>query len=423
MTPPGSARLLLLLMMKLPSIKKLAHKAGKLRDDHRERHRPTGLGFALADSIDYLIPSDWDHVTSNSTVFLSRDYLRTLETAGPTNSRQRYALIYRGKAPVAAVSAQSVSVSASSVPSSEIRKPIRVSLQRIEQNVLVCGNLLSWGCHGMAFASGENPEALWPAVAEALYRIRRADKLHSGTDLILIKDVEDRMMEGAAALRRISYRPLETEPNMILTLSPEWKSFDDYLAALTSSYRKTARHTIEAVKTAGCVIETLSNVAEYGPQLHALYLQVHDRQKMRLVSLHPEFIPALATTLKEGFRCTVLRKGGEMVGFVTTLKDGDLAVGYYIGFDTAVNKEVPVYFRLLQAVVDDAIQMGCRKISFGRTALEPKARLGAKPEPLHVWVRHRVPALNLLVRGLMQSISHEEAPERSPFKPPPSKSV
>jgi hypothetical protein len=168
---------------------------------------------------------------------------------------------------------------------------------------------------------------------------------------------------------------------------------------------------------AGCVVETLSDVAECSEQLHALYLQVHDRQKMRLVKLHPEFIPTLAATFKAGFRCTVLRKGGEMMGFVTTLKDGDVAVGYYIGFDTAANKEIPVYFRLLQAVVDDAIQMGCRKISFGRTALEPKARLGAKPESLHVWVRHRVPALNLIVRGLMQSISHEEPPERSPFKP------
>ena len=409
--------------MKLPSIKKLAQKAGKLRADHRERHRPTGFGFALSDSIDYLNASDWDRITSSSTVFLSRDYLRALESAGPENSRQRYALIYRGKEAVAAVSAQSVSVSAAAVPNSELRRPIRASLQRIEQNVLVCGNLLSWGCHGMAFAPSENPEVLWPALAEALYRIRRADKLHSGTDLILIKDVEGPMMPGAGALRRISYRPLETEPNMVLTLSPQWKSFDDYLGALSSSYRKTARHTIEAIKTAGCVVESMSNIDECSKQLHALYLQVHDRQKMRLVKLHPQFLPTLAATFKDGFRCTVLRRGEEMLGFVTTLKDGDVAVGYYIGFDTKTNKEIPVYFRLLQAVVDDAIQLGCRKISFGRTALEPKARLGAKPESLHVWVRHRVPALNLLVRGLMQSIPHEEAPERSPFKPMPTKNT
>ena len=56
---------------------------------------------------------------------------------------------------------------------------------------------------------------------------------------------------------------------------------------------------------------------------------------------------------------------------LTTLKDGDTAVGYYVGFDTAVNEENPIYFRLLHSVV----------------------------------------------RGLMQSLSHEDAAERSPFKP------
>jgi hypothetical protein len=113
----------------------------------------------------------------------------------------------------------------------------------------------------------------------------------------------------------------------------------------------------------------------------------------------------------------VIRKEKEVLGFVTTLKDGETAVGYYIGFDGRANAELPIYFRLLQAVVEDAIQMGCRQISFGRTALEPKARLGAKPVPVHIWVRHRVPAMNILLRGLMQTLSHEEAPDRSPFKP------
>jgi hypothetical protein len=36
--------------------------------------------------------------------------------------------------------------------------------------------------------------------------------------------------------------------------------------------------------------------------------------------------------------------------------------------------------------------------------------------PLHVWIRHRIPALNLLVRSLLGVVSHDEAPERSPFK-------
>src|SRR6185436_15357161 len=105
-------------MVNLKPIKKIVGKARRIHDEHRERHRPSGFGFALSDSIDYLSATQWDAVTANASVFLSRDYLRALETAGPENSRQRYALIFRGKQAVAAVSAQAVRVSAGDVPNS-----------------------------------------------------------------------------------------------------------------------------------------------------------------------------------------------------------------------------------------------------------------------------------------------------------------
>src|SRR4030095_10179292 len=168
--------------MKLSRLRKISQKARQLREDHRARHRSTGFGFALADSIDYLDPAQWDTATAGGSIFNSRNYLRALEAAGPENSRQRYALVFRGKNPVAAVCAQRVKVSASLVPKRQLRKPLASTLKKIEQNILVCGNLLSWGCHGVAFAPGEDVSELWPAVAEALYRIRRADRLLSNTD-------------------------------------------------------------------------------------------------------------------------------------------------------------------------------------------------------------------------------------------------
>jgi hypothetical protein len=66
--------------------------------------------------------------------------------------------------------------------------------------------------------------------------------------------------------------------------------------------------------------------------------------------------------------------------------------------------------------VEQGIQWGCRRISLGRTALEPKARLGAKPQPLFIWARHRHPTVNFFVRKLAHAIPHQEAPERNPFK-------
>jgi hypothetical protein len=60
--------------------------------------------------------------------------------------------------------------------------------------------------------------------------------------------------------------------------------------------------------------------------------------------------------------------------------------------------------------------MRASSLSFGRTALEPKARLGAKPQDMQVWLRHRQPVLNRLVRRLVGFAHHADAPDTNPFK-------
>ncbi len=397
-------------------VTKLLKKARDAQSRHRDRHRPTNFGFALADKVDYLDGAAWDGLTAQDSVFLSRRYLRVLEDCGPKNIRQRYALVFRGRAPVAAVAAQAVSASAAQIPKDSPSKALSSALKHVDQQILVCGNLLSWGFHGVAFAPGVDRREIWAAVADALYRIRRADRLFGDTDFVLVKDVTDPHAADAEALKRYSYRPLETEPNMVLQIAPSWQRYDDYLAGLTANYRKSAKNVVRDCAAAGYCVERLSDVAGHSQTLHDLYLQVHERQKFRLVTLAPEFVPALAHAFPDDFRVTVVRRDAEVAGFVTTLRDGDTAVGYYVGFDSAVNAKTPLYFRLLHAVVQDAIEMGCRQVSLGRTALEPKARLGARPAPMRVWVRHRVPALNVVVRSLLRTVPHEEAPERNPFK-------
>jgi predicted N-acyltransferase len=426
-------------MSKIKRLSNLVNKAKDIRERHNERHRPTGFGFALADSVEYLDNSRWDLVTQGASMFFSRRYLHVLEQAGPENLRQRYALIFRGREVVAAVTAQLVTVSMSRVrkgsktekgleTESRLRKSIgslqdgikdktAQPLERIEEKVLVCGNLLSWGMHGVTFAPQEDPVLLWPAVAEAIYRLRRGDKLSGDTDFVMIKDITDRYADAAQVLKRFSYRQLETEPNMVLDISPNWQTYDDYLGSLTSKYRKVAKEIDKDVLQAGCSVEPLKDVEANADRLHELYMQTHRNARLRLVTLRPSFLPTLAAQLGEDMRTTIVKRDGELLGFVTTVRDGETAVGYYIGFDRKANKQFPIYFRLLQSVVDDAIVFGCKRLSLGRTALEPKARLGARPDPMRIWVRHRIPMLNVLVRALLHTVSHhDEAPERNPFK-------
>jgi predicted N-acyltransferase len=403
-------------MPNLKPLTKLVTKARNIRDHHLERNRPSGFGFALADSIDYLNEAHWNQVTDPASLFFSRRYLRVLEDAGPENLRPCYAIIFREKEPVAAIAAQSVTVSLS-----RLRKQssANVPLDLIEEKMLVCGNLLSWGMHGISFAPNVDHTSVWPAVAEGIYRLRRVDKLFGDTAFVMVKDITDTYASSAAALSRFSYRELETEPNMVLDISPKWKSYDDYLASLTSKYRKQAKQIEKEVTEAGCKVEDIKSdeVERNAAQLHELYLQTHRNARLRLVTLPVTFLPTLAERLGDDMRFTILRQGEALLGFVTTVKDGETAVGYYIGFDRKANAGIPIYFRLLQAVVGHAIELGCKRLSLGRTALEPKARLGARPDPMRVWIRHRIPMLNLIVRGLLHTIDdHEEAPERNPFK-------
>jgi predicted N-acyltransferase len=411
-------------------VKKLLAGIKDARARHKERHRPTGFEFALADSIHFLNPNHWDAVTASAGFFLRRSYLSLLEEHRPEEFCSRYSLIYRQGEPQAAVAAQILDVSGDRVLGhGKSKKPnllhralspaARKASAVVRERVLVCGNLFSWGCHGVAFAPGANPKELWPAVVEALYRIRRAERLSGETNLVFIKELSAAQHETAQVLRRFSYRPVETEPDMVLEVMLEWRSYGDYLNSLDRKYRTSAQQIAKEIEEAGCTVERVKDLESCRARLHELYLAVHENAPVRPATLSPNYLSALAKAAGEDFSCIVIRRSGEVLGFVTLVRDGELAIGYYIGYDRLAATTLPLYLRLLHAVVQQAIEWGCQRLSLGRTALEPKARLGATPQPLFIWARHRHSAVNFFVRKLVYAIPHQEPPERNPFKSAP----
>lgn len=414
----------------------LKQRVVNAKEAHRKRHSTTGLKFVLADSIELISAPAWDSLTQSSSYFLSREYLNVVEKAGPNNVFARYAMAFDGKIPVAAVSAQLVAIDgcklikqntldlqAESTLTGRIcglahragNKAKQNAIAKVRGRMLVCGNLQSWGQHAVALSPHYAPDVHWSAIAEALYRIRRADKLSGQTDIVLVKDFSANE-KGVDALESYNYRPVETDPNMVLEIPEAWRSFDDYLNGLASKYRSGAKKIVKDVTNAGIELEHLRNVDPHAKRLHELYMNVHAKAAVRLVTLSPEYLPTLAAACGDRFRCTIAKHGSEILGFITSLKDGDTSVGYYIGFDYETNQQCPVYFRLLQVCIDDAIKFGCRRVSFGRTALDPKARMGARPSPMKIWIRHRQPVLNWMIRGLLGAIPHDDAPDRNPFK-------
>src|ERR1044071_6437236 len=154
------------------ALKDLRARFDELRRRHTARHRPTGFGFVFADGIDYLDGARWDALAAHGGFFLRRDVLRVIEAHGPDNVRPRYAMVFAGAKPVALVVAQVVTITGDRFGGSSPAQPAlckRALLRRLiapatrtaknhfRERILVAGNLLSWGCHGVAFAPGEDP--------------------------------------------------------------------------------------------------------------------------------------------------------------------------------------------------------------------------------------------------------------------------
>lgn len=415
--------------MKIPAALQSITNALRERQKERKRLRgPADLHYAIADSIGMLDAGSWQELAVQSGFFMSLEYLAALEQVLPLNLSARYALIFAGtgadRQAVAAVYMQIADISLAQArpeKSAETDKkwglPLDQLAQHARQRILTCGNFLTFGQHGIAFAKDVDPKLAWHGVVEVLYRVRQAEKLAGKTHFVMIKDLHDPYIDQAAHLENLSYRYIETEPNMVLDLAPAWKNYDDYLASLASKYRSSIRNAIfKPMEEAGCTLEKLTDLTPVLDNIFALYKAVQVNASFRPFELLPEYFPVLQAAAGDRFRCSVVKRDAHLLGFLISVADGETAIAYHIGFDRLEAEELPIYLRLLHAGIADAIDLGCKRISYGRTALEPKAALGAKPQTFGVFVRHRQPVLNKLMKRLLLGIEHDDAPDRNPFK-------
>jgi predicted N-acyltransferase len=407
---------------KARAIKSLLDK----RKEVRKRLRgPAHLNYAIADSITMLDATAWKTVTADAGLFLSYEYLAAIEPVLPHNLVPRYALIYDDEEGerqlVAAVYMQIADINLSQTrpekEPGERKKWSEKIAEKAGQRILICGNMLTYGQHGVALVNGVDEKLAWHGVAEVLYRVRQAEKLAGKTHFVMIKDLHDPHTKHANHLVNLSYRYVETQPNMVLSLRDGWKNHDDYLAGLASKYRSSIKNAVfKPIEEAGCTVEHATDLAPLQEQLFALYKSVQVNAGFRPFELRPEYFPELQKAAADRFLCSVIKRNDDIIGFMITVADGDTAIAYHIGMNRDASADLPIYLRLLHAGIADAIALGCKDVSFGRTALDPKASLGAKPQTFGILLRHRQPVLNKLIKRILLGIEHEDAPDRNPFK-------
>jgi hypothetical protein len=133
--------------------------------------------------------------------------------------------------------------------------------------------------------------------------------------------------------------------------------------------------------------------------------------------LHIDFFEQMKLLYEENCIIIGYYKNEELVSFACLFKvDKSTLHVHYIGLNYEINKEYKLYNRMLLDFVRFAIENEKSYIHFGRTATEIKTTIGAKPIPLHAYLKMSNPVVNSTLPYLLKRIKTAEFVARNPFK-------
>jgi predicted N-acyltransferase len=207
------------------------------------------------------------------------------------------------------------------------------------------------------------------------------------------------------------------QPNMVLTLSNEWKTEQDYVNAMSKKYRTQFKRSRTKAKGIEKRELGLEEIKEQEDKLQELYLHVASNAPFNSFFLPKNHFSVLKEKLLADFMLFGYFMDGQLIGFKTMISNGNVLDTYFLGYDDTIQKEKMLYLNMLYDMTSHAIHNGFSKIIFGRTALEIKSSIGAKPEEIIGLMKHSNKTINRFLPFFFNYLEPKTVwQERNPFQ-------
>lgn len=402
---------------------------GSLKKQHANfssKVEPSGFGFSIFDSIEFVPSEIWNNIDSQKSIFLSTDYLKAVEKAPPKKMKFKYAILYEGNKPAVIAYFQILELDGSLHDPLIIDKEDRQMKisdkvhskisKSISTKILICGNVLLSGEHGFAAVLEIDASKVSKGISEAIERIKRIEKMVGKVNVVLIKDFYTDKKFDHTVFDDTGYYDYFAGPNMAVPIRENWESFEDYLSDMKAKYRKRVTSTLKKGGDLTKKSLSLEEITECKEELYKLYLQVADKAKFRIFLLDPQMFQELKRFLKDQFTLDAYFVDDQMIAFTTRIFNGDVIEGYSHGLDYELNKVYDIYQNILIDDIKVGIKNKIKKINFGRTSIAMKSSLGAIPEDMDFLMRFKVKIPNQIIRRISKIFKPTEEYFRNPFE-------
>lgn len=367
------------------------------------------------------LPNSWNQVASEN-VFLQTHYLKVLEESAPTNMQCFYIGIFEKEMLIGVALAQYLNLN--KLESFGERDKCFKTYARnfifknFASHALFLGNNMITGQNGYTFNKNIDSKTIGIILKQcadeiAAYFKKQNIKIH-------IVSFKDFYKDCAAKLKKSAFSEMyefNTQPNMIFELPKEWKTNEDYIAALSKKYRdqyKRAHKKFDGIETRELFLDDIVLLEK---RIYQLYYYVAKNAPFNTFFLAKNHFSSFKKQCGDKFILVGYFLNNELVGFHTLLLNGDTLETYFLGYDEQVQKEKMLYLNMLYNMTKYGIENHFSKIIFGRTALEIKSSVGAEPVMMSGFIYHN----NKLIDNYFDKIFPKLEPtlvwqQRHPFK-------
>lgn len=375
--------------------------------------------ISIHNSVTSIQPKIWDQLGCSDTIYFSPEFLEAYEVSNPKVTF-KYILVIEDQSAIAIANIQVIDLSMDAIfknikISNFLKKSITFFFRKNSLRILFCGNIFLSGEHGIYLKKGVDKKVVFNAISKAIKTLSRSKEvkpLHA----VFVKDFYRESLHITDELLNYDYSAMPVEPNMILTLDPQWTTFEAYKNDLKSKYRVKVNKADSTSQVLTSKLFTGEDFARYKDDLQQLYENTIENANFNAQVLNLNTYINLRRLYRERFIVMAYFYEDQLVGFLSALVTNNHLDAHFIGLDYTLNKKLAIYPRILNDYVRLGIEKGVSQINFGRTASEIKSTIGAKPEHLMCYIRHKNNVLNQLVKPFFKKVKLKDFKQHHPFK-------
>ena len=383
----------------------------------------TALFFS---SIDQISPKIWGGLQCAKNIYFNPDFLKSIEKNHSEIVFSYIVLIDKNSNPIAFAAIQIVNFHIDDIKNDlellirklkNIGRKLQIIPNKKPLKILISGNTFVSGEHGIFIKKNQNKKIIIKELAKAILHFVNANKKLK-IDAFLLKDFRNKSLFISNELRDYNYHPFSVEQNMILKLDKSWHVFDDYLGSMKTKFRVKARKAF--LRSTDIKIEnvTLENIDDQLPKMTALYKKVVDNADFNLGNFNLNSFKDLKKNLGSNYILKTYWLDDNIVGFISGVINQKSLDAHFVGINYELNKEHAIYQRMLYDYIEIGIEKKLNRINCGRTASEIKSSVGAVPQDLTMYIRHKKSITNKILKLFLQRIQPTPFQQKFPFKKP-----